>query len=57
MTNKKAGTGLGLHIVYNLVTQKLNGNIECKSSENEGVVFKITLPALTPLTPQEGENR
>jgi len=42
-TNKKIGTGLGLHIVYNLVTQKLNGNIECKSKVGEGVAFSINI--------------
>ena len=43
-TNKKAGTGLGMHIVYNLVTQKLKGNIECKSKPGEGVLFKMEIP-------------
>ncbi len=43
-TNKKIGTGLGLHIVYNLVTQKLKGNIECNSKPGEGVLFKIQIP-------------
>jgi signal transduction histidine kinase len=42
-TNKKTGTGLGLHIVYNLVTQKLNGSIECRSKPGEGVTFFINV--------------
>ena len=43
-TNKKTGTGLGLHIVYNLVTQKLNGTIECESEPGKGAVFAMKLP-------------
>lgn len=44
-TNNKMGTGLGLHIVYNLVTQKLNGTIICDSEVDRGTSFKIALPA------------
>jgi signal transduction histidine kinase/ligand-binding sensor domain-containing protein len=43
-TNKKIGTGLGMHIVYNLVTQKLRGRIECISSPCQGVIFKMQMP-------------
>jgi len=43
-TDHAAGTGLGLHIVYNLVTQKLGGTITCESAEGEGVCFTITVP-------------
>jgi len=44
-TTKRAngGTGLGLHIVYNLVTQRLGGQIECKSIPGDGSEFEITL--------------
>ena len=42
-TNKQSGTGLGLHIVYNII-QKLNGTIECESEINKGVLFKMNLP-------------
>ncbi|MCG7536093.1 ATP-binding protein [Pseudoalteromonas sp. OOF1S-7] len=28
------GTGLGMHIVFNIVTQKLKGTIECHSETN-----------------------
>ncbi len=36
------GSGLGMHIVYNLVTQKLGGTITLESQKNEGVHFIIT---------------
>ncbi len=36
--------GLGLSIVYNIVTNDLNGTITCKSNEGEGVVFEIIVP-------------
>ena len=38
------GSGLGLHIVFNLVTQTLGGRIECFSTPGEGVLFKIDCP-------------
>ncbi len=40
----KGGSGLGLHIVYNLVTQKLQGNISCESEVGKGTRFTIELP-------------
>ncbi|NER06997.1 MAG: GAF domain-containing sensor histidine kinase, partial [Okeania sp. SIO3C4] len=40
----KGGTGLGLHIVYNLVTQKLQGTIEVNSQIGLGTRFVITIP-------------
>ncbi|MDX2097030.1 MAG: ATP-binding protein [Leptolyngbyaceae cyanobacterium bins.59] len=40
----QGGSGLGLHIVYNLVTQKLNGTIVCESQLGEGVKFTLSLP-------------
>jgi signal transduction histidine kinase len=41
----QGGSGLGMHIVYNLVTQMLHGSIECVSAAGEGVLFRIVLPA------------
>jgi signal transduction histidine kinase len=41
----QGGSGLGMHIVYNLVTQMLHGSIECVSAPGEGVLFRIVLPA------------
>ncbi|WP_066054386.1 sensor histidine kinase [Robertmurraya korlensis] len=44
-TNRaNGGTGLGMHIVYNLVTQTLGGTITCESMHNEGTTFMINLP-------------
>lgn len=41
----QGGTGLGLHIIYNLVTQKLNGTIVCESQVDKGTKFMIKFPA------------
>ncbi|MDD5729614.1 MAG: ATP-binding protein [Candidatus Omnitrophica bacterium] len=38
------GTGLGLPFVYNIIKNH-KGNIEVESQENEGTVFKISLPS------------
>ncbi|MEM7555177.1 MAG: ATP-binding sensor histidine kinase [Cyanobacteria bacterium P01_A01_bin.84] len=40
----QGGTGLGLHIVYNLVTQKLQGTIDVSSKMGMGTIFVMTLP-------------
>lgn len=40
----RGGSGLGLHIVYNLVTQKLKGTIRCESQVGLGTKFILTLP-------------
>jgi signal transduction histidine kinase len=38
------GSGLGLHVVFNLVTQLLRGHIECVSRPGRGVEFHIAMP-------------
>ena len=38
------GTGLGLHIVYNIVTQKLKGDIQLSSELGKGTQFTVSLP-------------
>ncbi|MCJ8318942.1 MAG: ATP-binding protein [Colwellia sp.] len=38
------GSGLGLHLVYNLVTQALGGHIHLESEVNQGVIFEINFP-------------
>lgn len=39
----KGGTGLGMHMVYNVCTQKLRGSINLESSLGEGARFTIQL--------------
>jgi signal transduction histidine kinase len=40
----KGGSGLGTHIMYNLVTQTLGGEIEAFSQPDRGLQYKITIP-------------
>jgi two-component system, NtrC family, sensor kinase len=48
-TNHGAGnTGLGLHIVYNLVTGPLGGTIQVTSAIGEGTRFVLRLPSASP---------
>ena len=49
----EGGTGLGLHIVYNLVTRRLGGRIMLSSAPWRGTTFRITLPLSAPR--HEGE--
>jgi len=35
---------LGMHLVYNLVTQTMGGIIECYSTLGKGVEFRISFP-------------
>lgn len=44
-TNRhQGGTGLGLHIVFNLITQKLGGSITVSSTPGAGTRFTLLLP-------------
>ncbi|KIL99955.1 Signal transduction histidine kinase [Paramagnetospirillum magnetotacticum MS-1] len=38
------GSGLGLHIVYNLVTGPLGGSVSAESPKEGGTVFTMTMP-------------
>ncbi|MFA6901346.1 MAG: PAS domain-containing sensor histidine kinase [Desulfurivibrionaceae bacterium] len=53
---KKGGSGLGLHIVYNLVTQKLLGTISCESKPGKGTAFVLLFPAVIPGGVSHGGN-
>jgi signal transduction histidine kinase len=44
----RGGTGLGLHIVYNLVTRRLAGSLRLESEAGRGTVFRIKLPLTAP---------
>jgi len=47
-TTKRAhgGSGLGMHLVYNIVTKKFSGDITCESQPGQGVTFRILLPGM-----------
>jgi signal transduction histidine kinase/ligand-binding sensor domain-containing protein len=49
VTSKRneGGSGLGMHIVFNLVTQLFKGEIKCQSKPNEGIEIIIDLPKYT----------
>jgi signal transduction histidine kinase len=40
----EGGTGLGLHIVYNLVTRQLSGHMMLESRLGQGTTFRIIMP-------------
>lgn len=39
------GSGLGMHLLYNLVSQSLHGRVTCKSILGEGARFDIEFPS------------
>jgi signal transduction histidine kinase len=43
-TDMQNGIGLGMHLVYNLITQRLGGSIEVDSTPGLGVCFRIEVP-------------
>jgi signal transduction histidine kinase len=44
----QGGSGLGLHIVHNLVHSVLGGHIEVHSQLGQGACFRMTLPLQAP---------
>jgi signal transduction histidine kinase len=38
------GSGLGLLVIYNIITQSLSGSISCSSTPGQGVLFDIRIP-------------
>ncbi len=49
----RGNTGLGLHIVYNLVTNRLHGKIDVASEPGKGTRFIIEIPVTVPESPPE----
>ena len=49
------GSGLGLHLVYNIVNQTLKGSIQLASTPGQGVQFTIRFPRVLPEPKHEGE--
>jgi PAS domain S-box-containing protein len=45
----QGGTGLGLHIVYNIVTNRLGGRLDLDSEPGGGTRIQIVLPRTAPL--------
>ncbi len=45
---ESGGTGLGMHIVYNLVTQALAGRITLTTQPDKGVRFDVVFPRVHP---------
>lgn len=44
-TNREnGGSGLGLNIIYNIITSQLHGSIKCESQLGSGVTFTISYP-------------
>jgi signal transduction histidine kinase len=44
----EGGTGLGLHIIFNLVTQQLGGRLTFESRPGWGTRFRISIPRVAP---------
>ncbi|MYM26402.1 hypothetical protein GTP46_27605 [Duganella sp. FT135W] len=44
----QGGSGLGLHIVHNIVYQILGGSLELTSSAGNGARFDVTIPLVAP---------
>ena len=46
----RGGSGLGLHIVYNMVTRVLGGRLEVSSQLGVGTTFTLAMPRTAPAT-------
>ncbi len=50
----QGGTGLGLHIVFNIVTKQLGGSITASNNSPKGACFQLTFPRVTPTATRAG---
>jgi len=46
------GSGLGMFILHNLITQTLSGEITCESKQGKGTQFKISFPKKIIINPK-----
>jgi signal transduction histidine kinase len=53
----QGGSGLGLNIVFNIVTKLLGGKIHSKSKLGKGVTFELILPFEAPIPSADKETR
>ncbi len=57
-TSRETGsTGLGLHLVYNVVKSQLGGTISLESKQGAGCTFTITMPQTSPALEPTGSPR
>jgi signal transduction histidine kinase len=52
----QGGTGLGLHIIHNLVTQTLGGRLTLESRPGRGATLRIVIPRSAPLERLHADN-
>lgn len=50
-TDMQNGMGLGMHLVYNLITQRMGGTIACAETTGTGAHFRIEVPVRKELMP------
>ena len=51
----QGGTGLGLHIVYSIVTHRLGGSLDFDSEVGKGTKVRLVLPRMAPAAPDLGQ--
>ena len=56
LSSGKGGSGLGLSITFNIITNVLGGEIRVTSEPNQGARFEINLPLVAPGN-QEANNK
>jgi len=52
----QGGSGLGLHLVYQMATRILGGTVVVDSVEGKGTTFTLTLPMIAPAAVAQGKN-